>query len=213
MSSERVLLLANGTPPSATLIHKRVADCSCLIVVDGAAETAISLGLEPHIVCGDFDSLPEHARTRLSTAEWIQLEDQDMADLEKAVLLAIERGAAEITVLGATGGRMDHTLVNCSMLLHYSRKLSIKLEDDLSSIYAITGQVQFDLVTKPGDTVSLAIFEPSVVSLYGVKWPLKNTSITPGTFAVSNVAIDNRVKLSVEAGNVILCHLPLGGNT
>lgn len=212
MSTERVLLLANGTPPSAALILKRAAESSCLIVVDGAAETAIALGLKPHIVCGDFDSLPEQARKLLPAAEWIQLADQDMADLEKAFILAIERGASEITVLGATGGRMDHTLVNCSLLLRYSQQLKMTIEDDLCRMHGILAPSEFALVTMPGDTISLAVFAPAMVSLTGVRWALQHCPLMPGSFAVSNEATDSMVQLSVEEGSVILCHLPLEGN-
>jgi len=145
-------------------------------------------------------------------AEFVETPDQNLADLEKALLLARDRGATEITLLGATGGRIDHTLTAIALLLRYHRELSIVLRQDGSAVWAISGSNDHDaavqVATRPGDTISLIAFAPdNLISLTGVKWPLSEARLPIGTAGVSNIAIGDLVELTIGGGQVVLCHL------
>ena len=49
--------------------------------------------------------------------EWTKLNPmKDDTDTEAAIRLAIEKGAQSITLLGATGSRIDHVLANIELL-------------------------------------------------------------------------------------------------
>src|SRR5690242_14737410 len=127
----RVLILANGDPPAEALARRMAATHDLILAADGAAHTAAELGLSAHIVCGDFDSVRlEAARLALPGAEFVPTPDQDQADLEKAILVAQERGAADITILGATGGRSDHLLANFALLLRYHTEIPLRIVDE-----------------------------------------------------------------------------------
>src|SRR5262245_45458987 len=116
-----ILILANGEPPSEALAQALSSCHDLLIATDGAAHRAAGLRLTPDIICGDFDSVQlEVARQEFPIAEFYPTPDQEQGDLEKAIQLALERGADAITILGAGGGRIDHTLANFALLLRYS---------------------------------------------------------------------------------------------
>ena len=141
--------------------------------------------------------------------------DQDLADLEKALLLALERGADKITIAGAGGGRIDHTLTAMALLMRYHREAALTLEHDGSRVRALSGSLddpgRMTLATRPHDTISLIAFAPArAVSLEGVTWPLEDAILPVGTHGVSNSATGTLVTLEIRGGSVLICHLDGG---
>ena len=74
----------------------------------------------PDVIVGDFDSVSSEALEYFKTIpdiEWKVLNPvKDDTDTESAIRLAIEQGAERITLLGATGTRLDHVLGNIELL-------------------------------------------------------------------------------------------------
>src|SRR5207247_9162337 len=133
----RVLILANGDPPTAALAQELASCHDLLIATDGAAHRAVGLRLSPHIICGDFDSAKRDvAQREFPAAEILPTPDQDRGDLEKAVFLALDRGATSLTIIGAAGGRIDHTLANFSLLVRF-RDCPICIADAFGVTYAV----------------------------------------------------------------------------
>lgn len=213
-SNVRVLILANGDTPSRELAHRLVRQHDLLIATDGAVHRAAGLQLCPHIVCGDFDSaLLERAQQEFPEAEFIPTPDQDHADLEKAIQVALNRGASRITVIGATGGRLDFTLANMALLLRYYTEVELQVVDDTTVVHVVgsetdrAGEVVLD--AQPGERVSLlSLSGQAHVSITGVEWPLQDYPLPVGTRGVSNVVRDHPVIVRARRGAVLVFHFP-----
>lgn len=203
----RVMILADGDPPSPALAQRVADEADVCIAADGAAHKAILLGITPDIVCGDFDSARlEEIRVAFPHTEIVPTPDQNAADLEKAINLSCERGATQIALLGATGGRLDHTLTSFSLLRAYADTLPICLLDDHSTVRALTGEQTYTFAAASGETVSLVTFEDAVISIMGVEWPLDHFALSPGTRGVSNIARDTQVVVYAHTGSVYVIH-------
>jgi len=91
-----------------------------IIAADSGMEFLHRVALQPDMIIGDFDSvLPETLSffKEQPGIIWKQLNPvKDDTDTEFAIRQAIELGAKEITLLGATGTRLDHMLGNVSLL-------------------------------------------------------------------------------------------------
>ena len=209
----RTLILANGTPPSRALAQKLAASHEALIATDGAAHQAAALEIAPDIICGDFDSVEmAEAKRALPQAEWVPTPDQDKTDLEKAILLALSRGATEINILGANGGRIDHTLANFALLLRYHRQIFLRIVEDGAEAWAVSGAQSVPGVsifaTRPGDTVSLISPDGAArVSVSGVRWPLTDFPLPVGSLGVSNEATGEQATVTASGGAILVCHL------
>jgi len=209
----RVLILANGEPPSPELARQMAAEHTLLLATDGAAHAAAALGLTPDVICGDFDSIDlSAAEAAFPGSTFVPTPDQHQADLEKAIDLACAQGATEITVLGATGGRIDHLLANYALLARAPANGWLCFRDDRGSVRAISGTDAtpgtLSLRATPGDTISLIAYEPTVrATIEGVRWPLDRAPLLPGTRGVSNIALQQEVRIEARGGVLLVCHL------
>lgn len=208
------LILANGDPPPGEFLRRLVAGHDLLIATDGAAHRAAALGVTPDIVCGDFDSVRlDEARAAFPQAEFVRTPDQDQADLEKAIGVARDRGATAITITGAAGGRIDHTLANFALLLRYGMELPLAIVEARSEVRALAGTdenpSEWMVQTTPGDTISLLSFDGQArATVRGVRWPLEDHRLPVGTFGVSNEATGERALIQARGGALLACLLP-----
>ncbi len=206
----RVLILANGEPPTQSFLARLAAEHDFFIATDGAALNAARLGVPPSVVSGDFDSLDlDAARAALPDAEFVPTPDQNFTDLEKAFALALERGAAEITIAGAAGRRIDHTLGNFARLMRWRAEypdLPVTIVDDGSDVRALSGESVLN--TETGDVVSLLSLDGRArVSVSGVRWPLDDFPLPVGVGGLLNEAIAPEVSVKAKGGVVLVCHL------
>src|SRR5262249_48624309 len=153
----------------------------------------------------------EIAVQEFPAAEIVPTPDQEQGDLEKAILLARDRGATSITIIGAGGGRIDHTLANFALLLRYA-DCPICIEDDWGVTYSIAGTESqpgaLTLVASIGDTISLISFDGAArVTLKGTKWLLTEERLPVGTHGISNLAESKCVEIHVCGGALFVCHL------
>ena len=206
----KTVILANGSLPTAKFAQSVIKDADLLLAADGAAHFAQSLGFAPDIISGDFDSVSmEEARALFPNAEIIPTIDQDFADSEKAIRLLLERGATEIILIGALGGRMDFTFANVALLLRYGNEVELRCLHDngagqITEIRAVSdGVCRFE--ARQGDLLSLLALENGVVvSVSGVQWCLENAPLPIGTHGISNVVTESTVTVTAHSGTVLV---------
>ena len=117
----RVLILADGEAPSAALAQRLARQARCVYRRRRrGAQGRHARHHARYFVRRFRQRTSGRGPRRFPNALVVPTPDQDFADLEKAVLLARERGATHIAMLGATGGRMDHTLGNFALLQRYA---------------------------------------------------------------------------------------------
>jgi thiamine pyrophosphokinase len=115
------LLLCNGAVPASPRVRELARRAHPLVCADGGAEHAQRLELAPNVLIGDFDSVTPATREHFGArgAELLHLPGQEDTDFEKGLQYLVNHGAQRIAVLGVTGGLLDHTLGNLSILLRY----------------------------------------------------------------------------------------------
>jgi thiamine pyrophosphokinase len=205
----RVLLIANSPDFDSAYIARHARSFDRIIVTDGAAEK-LPPAVTPHIICGDFDSLNlPVARERYTTSEFIALEDQNLNDLEKALMLALSRGATEVTIASAFGGRIDVSIANLSVLIRHHTACSLSMVHGEIMTKVVSDRapharsVSFE--ARRGSPVSCsALDSDAVVSLSNVTWALDQQTIRSGSHGVSNKASGGPVTITVHRGVVLV---------
>ena len=88
----------------------------CIAAADAGLEILDRIGLAPDILLGDFDTVRQEilgGYTDRKDVEVIRHDPvKDASDMELTADVLYERGIRRILVLGALGGRADHTLAN-----------------------------------------------------------------------------------------------------
>ena len=206
----RACIIANSPSFDEQAAKWRASLADLVIATDGAIER-MSTTVVPHIVCGDMDSHePEEHKGRFPTTAWIHQECQETNDLEKSILVAMERGATEIDVVCAFGGRLDQTLMTFSVMERYHREVPITLYHDgwearlCGSDGAAIGSCALDL--KSDAIVSLVVRgQVATVSISNVRWALSQEPLTAGSRGLSNRSLGGVVTTTVHDGCVVVC--------
>jgi thiamine pyrophosphokinase len=183
-----------------------------LIAVDGGADALARVGLTPSLLIGDLDSISAATLAGLESGgvELIRLQTaKDETDTEAALRVAIERGAAEITVFNALGGpRLDHLLGNLLLLTApWLAPVRVTLVDGLHEAFLAKGDGT--VTGRPQDTVSLLPLTETVedVRTEGLLYPLRGeTLLQGGTRGISNEMTGGRARVTHRAGALLLIH-------
>jgi thiamine pyrophosphokinase len=201
--SPRALLILNGDPPPRKLARHLARLCPLVVAADGGADVARKVGLRPDLVIGDFDSISAATRKALPKAVFLRDADQETTDFEKALGWLRRARVPSVTVLGAAGDRLDHTLANLSVLWNYAPGMSIELRGDGWSAVPLRGRREFR--ARIGSVVSLIPFGPcSGVTLRGLRYPLTNARMPPGRVGVSNIVAASPFSVSVRKGRALV---------
>ena len=210
----RIVIVTSGQCPGRESWDRWVEDSELVIGADGGAALALQHGMVPGLVVGDMDSLPDGDRAVLE-AEGAQFvvhpRAKDETDLELALRHAVSQGATEIVILGALGGRLDHTLSNVLLLAHPKLKgLSVRIADGRQEALLLRGGEGVDLDGQPGDLVSLLPVggRAQGVSTTGLEWRLWGDALDFGqSRGVSNVMLGTAARVEVEAGSLLVVHI------
>ena len=184
----------------------------CMIAADSGMDFLYRNGIVPDVIAGDFDSVKEESVAYFQDLNDVQVLKlnpiKDDTDTEFVIREAIRRGATEITVLGATGTRLDHVLANVNLLgIGLEEDVSIELVDAHNRIRMISDSLEIERTHQFGSFVSILPVKGDAkgVCLKGMKYPLENAEIACfSSLGISNEIIADRAQISVEQGTLLV---------
>lgn len=188
-----------------------------VIAADKGVETARLLNVPIDYILGDFDSLEpsilEQVKSQLANEEsGLVLKEfppeKDYTDTHLAIETAIESGATSVTILGATGTRLDHVMANVNLLsILLEHQIEAKIIDSHNQIYFIKSDTRLYKDKLHGKYVSLIPYTDKVtgVTLIGFKYPLSNTTMTKGnSLGISNELLEKEGVIKLDNGILII---------
>lgn len=211
---KKAIVVANGTPQMSWAVQAVVENSTDALVIcaDGGADVALKLGLHPHIIIGDMDSInPDTLQTleRAGTEILRFSPHKDETDLELALLEAAVREVTEIFILAAMGARIDHALSNLYLLtLPALQNRKVYLIDDNQSVWVAKPGIH-PLKGAIGDTLSLIPLQGDVqgITTHGLEYPLSNETLYVGPArGVSNLIISPDANVTFTSGTLLVIH-------
>ena len=137
----------------------------------------------------------------------------DETDTELALRAALERGAEEIYLLGALGGRLDHSLANLLLLaLPELEGVRVTILAGRQRALAVRGQAE--IRGRPGDLVSLVPIGGDAEGIWttGLEYPLQGGTLRLGAArGISNVLTAPLATVRVERGILLAVVTASGG--
>ena len=213
---KRVVIICDGNFPKTEYPRYLIRTADFIICCDGAlmkflrnSKAIFGEARLPDIVTGDMDTLS--AAMQKKYADIIVKEDeQEHNDQTKAVRWALSNldGIESICILGATGGRADHTIGNISLLMEYTRMFDmgdmyLEMVTDKETIFPITDSTEFDCGT--GRQVSIFSPDNSLrIKSEGLAFPTEDVVFDNWWKATLNKATQDTVKLELNHPSIAL---------
>ena len=205
----KCVIIANGDLEYTDDIIRVIKDARLIISADGGARHLKALNILPHVMIGDFDSIHPDDKHFFEEKQVKALSfpsKKNHTDSELCVSWALENKATDITLLGVTGTRLDHTLANIFLLKKLARQnIPARIINKNNEIHIVTDYIE--LKGQPGDLLSIIPVTEKVtgVMLKGLEYPLVNATIEMG----SSLGISNSFKgtfacVSIERGILIV---------
>lgn len=211
-----VVIICDGVFPKSEYPRYLIRTADFIICCDGAlvkflrnSKAIFGEQRLPDLVTGDMDTLSESMQKKY--ADIIVKEDeQEHNDQTKAVRWALNNleGIESIYIIGATGGRADHTIGNAALLMEYTRMfdlngINIESVTDNGTIFPINDTVEFDC----GTGREISIFTPDNtlrIKSEGLMYPTDDVVFDNWWKATLNKSVTDTVKLTFSHPSMAL---------
>lgn len=211
LRNRRCVLIGGAPIRDYAHIRKQLSADDVFLFCDGGIRHNRHLGVNVQILVGDFDSSNIGDRRRYCNAhtEIIRLpREKEDTDLFYAAKFALKRGFRHFLILGAVGGRMDHSLANLGVLEYLKMKdADARILDDHSDIRIITEKERTYLTDRYKYFSLLACFgNASGIFIKNAKYPLSDASLTSAIpYAVSNETKKGKItEIRIRQGKLLL---------
>ena len=185
-------------------VRSRLKDGDFVIYCDSGLKHREGLQAPPCLIVGDFDS---HENPHLDVETIVLPREKDDTDTVYAVKEALKRGYEDFLLVGVSGGRLDHTLGNVSILL-YLDSLGKKglLIDDYSDMEIVSGRPVRITGEYPFFSLLNIAGEAKGITVTGAKYPLEDAEIgCEYQYGVSNEVLPGKTaEVSVKQGRLLL---------
>lgn len=176
-----------------------------VIAADGGLVHTQALGITPHIVLGDFDSLgytPEGAN--------VFPVEKDDTDAMLAVRKGLELGCDRFLLYGSLDGpRLDHTVANFQTLQFLADRGATGYLIGKDHIVTVVKDGEITFPASATGIVSLFCMgkDATGVTIEGLQYGLENGTLTAGfPLGVSNHFVGKESRICVENGSLLVIY-------
>lgn len=211
----RVLLFTGGMI-QLTFVESYLKNLEydAVICADSGLDAAYALQLPVQYALGDFDSvskeiLAQYQQGQIPGSEKIRFVQyptaKDYTDTQMALEWILEQGATEITIFGATGGRLDHFLATVNVLMKPLKKgVPTYIVDRQNRIRLVNGTTVLRKEEAFGKYISLQPLSEKVypLTLQGLEYSLQDYTLCYG----DGRAISNEFAAEAEEAVISFTH-------
>lgn len=184
----------------------KIPNDAFIIAADSGISHLKGFGVEPNIIMGDFDSCEVPTEYNCEIVRFKP--EKDDTDLMIAVKKALSLGFDKIFILGATGGRFDHTIAALQTLEYiYEHGSYGALFDENNAVYIQgVGKSRYKADKNCYFSV-LSLTDESVVSISGTKYELQDSVIARSfPLGVSNEFVKEYAEIELSKGKVLIIY-------
>ncbi|MCO6382961.1 thiamine diphosphokinase [Oceanicola sp. 502str15] len=202
IDSPDIITLLGGGEVNEACLDAALIHAPRVVAADGGADAALTHGLRPEAVIGDFDSLSPAARAALAPETLHHVAEQDSTDFEK-VLQRVR--APMLLAVGFLGRRLDHQLAALTALVRHPHQPCLLLgADDIA--FAAPPEIALDLPA--GTRLSLYPLAEVTGRSEGLEWPIDGLAFAPaGRIGTSN-RTTGPLRLSFDAPGMVVITPP-----
>lgn len=208
----RAIIFAGGDVRNYRVIKSIIKDDDLIVCADSGYLHCRHIGVEPDYLIGDFDSLKEVPE---DIPKYSLPEDKNFTDTTFAIESVMHKGCTSIVLVGALGGRIDHTLANIQSLVYCAKKgieaFVLDGETQILCVYANDGPQTFKISPVEDYYFSLLAYSEKceAVTIKDAMYLLDRYDLESDMArAVSNEFIGKDVEISFESGTMLVVLTP-----
>jgi thiamine pyrophosphokinase len=208
---KRALIFYNGNLTDLSYAKRYITETDYIICADGGTEHALKLGLTPHTIIGDLDSLSKDTRKQLvkKQIDWVTFpKEKDETDSELALTYAMKKGYTNLLIFGLFGTRLDHMLTNIFALSYLEEKgITVTFVEGKQEIRVTRNTITVN--GNRGDLVSLVPLQSDIenVRTTNLAYKLMRENLHFGfSRGISNVMIAKKAEISITSGLLLVIH-------
>ena len=200
----RCVIIAAAPNPETGFIRQSIKESDFVICADAGYEAAFKAGITPELIVGDFDSSqkPETELPMITLPV-----HKDDTDTVFAVKEGLKRGFRQFLLLGALGGRIDHTFANFSVLEYLHQNGAHGLISDSRVQICFTAGETCTFRGKTGQTLSVFPYgcESCTVTHHGFEYELAQQKIFSSfPLGISNVIKSDTARIEFHDGKALV---------
>jgi thiamine pyrophosphokinase len=190
----KAVILAGGELTLRPSVEDLAKQAEYIVAADSGLRHAVTLEIKPHVIVGDFDSVPPEILQQFpDVPKKSYSRHKDLLDLEIALGVVLEQGATEIAMLGTVGGRFDQSLASLFIATRFRREGIIMSLHGEQDIYLLLAPESKRYILPEGQRFSLlSLSNKSVITLTNAAYPLNEFPLEYGV----GLGISNEVKAS-----------------
>lgn len=185
-------------------IDFKLSPSDFIIACDGGMDYAVKMGITPHMIMGDFDSvkgdIPPEIPVKRFTSE------KDDSDSILAAYEGLKRGYTEFIFLFSLGNRLDHTIANLQALSLLEKYGATGTLIGVFETAFLAGKSR-GIKAEYGANISVFAWggDAEGVTLTGMKYPLKDYNLSCSyPIGLSNILNGEEGRIEVRSGNVLI---------
>ena len=168
-----------------------------IISADGATNKLHRMGVTPHIVIGDLDSVDPEI---LANYKHERIEDQSSSDFQKALKYMKDNDWFPTIICGITGGYIDHEMNNINIFMQTDGNIFIT-----DGVIGYKVQEESEYKFPLGTKISIIGIPECVVSTRGLRWELeKYTTKFPGQNSCFNRVVSEELIVIPNDGAALM---------
>lgn len=193
-----------GASPQEDGVCIKTGDGDLIIAADGGYTRLKNMGVTPHVLIGDFDSLegvPQDTKVIPHPKE------KDDTDMMLAIRYGLDKGYQTFRLYGGLGGRIDHMMANIQALTFLARggARGTLIGQNVHATVICRGGIRFS--SNERGILSVFALDNQVygVTERGLQYPLTDAVLTNAfPVGVSNAFIGQESDISVRDGALLI---------
>jgi len=208
------ILIASGEYWDREALKEELREERFIICIDGGMNFAYELGIIPHLIIGDMDSVNPSIRDyyeKLNILFKLYPKEKDKTDFHLAMEEIVEQDIKEVSIYGIAGTRLDHTIGALGVIRKFIREEKIDFAH-ISFGKGIVGYVFRDTVSisgKTSDIVSLLPLTEKVtgITTYNLKYILEEGTLElEESMGVTNEITESPCSIRIRDGVLLAIH-------
>lgn len=199
------MIIANGDLEYSEDMARIIRQSGLIVCADGGTRHLKALNILPHIIIGDFDSASPEDKLFFEEKK-IKIisypSQKNETDSELCISWALLNHATDITLLGSTGTRLDHTLANIYLLKKLAKlHIPARIINKHNIIHIVTDHIE--VKGRPGEFLSILPISETVagITLKGLEYPLVDATMEMGSsLGISNAFKETNATISLREG-------------